>query len=82
MARPTRADARIDLSELSALIETLRAGGVVRYCKDGLELVLGPPLPSRSKTVGDPKDPNATRRSYYEQMLSRPVGDKELEFLP
>ncbi len=82
MAGSTRADARVDLPQLKALIETLREGGVIRYCAGGVELVLGPPPAPKSKATKVEDDPQAARRAYYEQMLSRPVGDKELGLLP
>ncbi len=84
MAGSTRSNAGIELPQLKALMATLREAGVIRYShtKDGLELVFGPLPQARPKVEKPGDDPNATRRAYYEQMMNRPVGDRELELLP
>ena len=81
--RTTARDELLELGELASLCDVLRDKGVVRYARgvDGsIELVMGPPVSAKEAKVKS--DPLSTRRAYYEQMLCRPVGDKELEMLP
>lgn len=81
MARePVSALPRVD--ELSALLDCLRAKGVVKFVHGGTEILLGPPPMARAKKENGASDEVETRRRHYEDMLGRRVTDQELEHLP
>lgn len=62
----------------------MREKGIVRYqaSNGSIEIVLGPPPALKDAAAKAKADPLSTRREYYQNMLGRPVGDKELELLP
>lgn len=67
-----------DLADLRIQVATMRELGVVSW--NGI--VLGPePLP-KSTAKPPKKDEQYERRTYYQEVLGRSVGDAELKNLP
>jgi len=82
VARPARTAERIDLPQLSELLDLCRAKGVISFelTLEGYKILLGPPPPPKTKP-GE-VDPFAQKRAAYLDQLGRTLTDAELKLLP
>lgn len=78
MARTNDGD---ELAQLTAIVDMMRAKGVIKIVtKAGTEILMGPPLPSKTKDAD--KDPRAAKRAHYLNLLGVSKSDEELDMLP
>ena len=74
-------DGNLQLSELTALVDMMRAKGVIKITTGGTEILMGPPLAPNVKEVD--KDARAPKRAHYMNLLGRAsISDTELDLLP
>lgn len=70
------------LADFEMVVERMRDRGVASWVGSPVgDLVLGP-APMTRKQLKASTDPKEARRSYYTDILGRPVTDAEMEKLP
>jgi hypothetical protein len=77
MARPRE----LNLTHFTEVVVMMRKLGVASWVNSPVgDLHLGPEPPRAPKK--EDADPKKARRSYYAELLGRPVTDAEVEMLP
>lgn len=77
MARPRE----LNIDSFKAVVKEMRDLGVVAWHNSPVgDITLGPPPPPRARK--EEADPKKHRKTYYSEVLGRPVTDAEVEHLP